>query len=424
MFLCNIRGKWIVPEQAAPDGLVVHAASKDCERPFGEQQPGLLLVDPNVYLWGLLYEDCTRVCQYLATYPWVPIDVPAFADSQYTKRAEWLLEEVAPIVAEAWPPITPTDDDALHALITACIRWQVGRGVGLVILPAPLVDDMGVRLDEYARWLDIGLRCAAEQRVDALMSLPLTQRVLPGLVDDVLDLLTSRSDLHGLYVCVETTNGSRYVADRSVADALLEISYHVGHRHGARVIINFADIFGLACLGVGASGFATGYTLKDRQLALSDFEEGGGGGGAYPRMLSLAACSRFRTGKDMEALRDRRLLTRLGSDISTASRPLFDALSAGQGAADVPGWEETYNNDANARAHLNQLLVDASRAVLTLGDTQSRAGRVFDWIQDAEMLSDYLQRRFDDDPLDEMGTWTRMWRSAYEEFCRSVGLLS
>lgn len=423
MFLCNIRGKWIVPANALPAGLVVHAASKDCERPFGDERPGLLLVDPNVYLWGLRYEDCSRVCQYLSTYPWVPIDVPAYADSQYTKRAEWLLEEVGPAVAAAWPPIPPEDDAELSRLITACIDWQVSRGVGAVVLPAPLVDNMGVRLDEYVRWLDLGLTCAEERGVDALMSLPLAERVLPGLLDDVLDVLTSRRNLRGLYVCVETTNGSRYITDQPVTRALLEISYHVGYRHRAKVIVNFADILGLACLGVGASGFATGYTLKDRQLALSDFEEAGGGGGAYPRLLSLAACSRFRTGRDMEALRDRRLLPRLGGDRTDASAPLFDALTAGQGAADVPGWEENYNNDAGARAHLNQLLVGVAAQVMALGDLESRAGRVFEWLQDAEMLSDYLQRRFDEDPLDEMGACTRSWRGTYEEFCRSVGLL-
>ncbi len=43
-------------------------------------------------------------------------------------------------------------------------------------------------------------------------------------------------------------HSSRYITEPAVARTLLEFSYHVGQRTGLEVVINFADLLGIACL--------------------------------------------------------------------------------------------------------------------------------------------------------------------------------
>jgi hypothetical protein len=421
MFLCNLHHQWNLPG-GTPPGAVVHVAAFDSARRTEElRSMSYLLYDPGAYLWGLPKEDCGRTCVYLATYPWVPIELPGFEDVEATKRKTWR-DDILPKVLEEWPPRTPSSDSELAQVIDECLEWQIENGASRVILPATLVrgpDDM----DTYIEWLDTGLRVASGKPIGSLAAVPLASSACASVLEQMLDVLSSRDELTGIYVTVESTTTSRYLTDRDAVRALLELSFHLGHRAGVEVVVNFADLFGLACLGAGAAKFATGYFGKDRQLNLADFVEGEPGGGAYPRLLSVASCCRFRSGRDLGAIRDNHLLGQFVGDQTEASRPLLDALSAGREAADVPGWAETSNNTALARSHLVELLVRAGNEVTEAGDLKAKAEWVFSWLQSAEMLCGYLQRRFSDDPLDEMGAWTGLWRSVFEDFGRTYGLI-
>ena len=125
----------------------------------------------------------------------------------------------------------------------------------------------------------------------------------------------------------------------------------------------------------------------------------------------------------MEAVRNGRLLGRLSDDATAASLPLLDALAAGGAAADVPGWAETANNVGQARVHLVELLVARTAELEASDGLAGRTEWVFEWLQQAEILCGYFQRRFSDDPLDEMGAWTGLWRSEFEGFAQRYGLL-
>ena len=82
-------------------------------------------------------------------------------------------------------------------------------------------------------------------------------------IENIVDNISSREEIQGIYICIDTSRSSAAVPmDRRVINALLELSFHIGERHQREVIINFGDVFGLACLAVGANAFATGYEKK------------------------------------------------------------------------------------------------------------------------------------------------------------------
>jgi hypothetical protein len=228
----NVGYQRSLPDQDVLDGVVAHTAAVDSARPTAELAfSGEILFDPNVYLWGLDCEDAARTCAYIATYPWSTIEVPTL-DAFDGKRREWIT--------------------------------QVHEG-----------------LTEYARWLAAAASQATQFDRPVFMTVAFSEVCFPQVQEGLLDLLSADMSLDGSYVVMETTHTSPYVASPGLAEALLEISYHLGHRQGREVIINYADTFGLACLAAGATGIVAGYGLKYRRFSLSDYS--GGGSGPYPR---------------------------------------------------------------------------------------------------------------------------------------------
>jgi hypothetical protein len=400
MFLYNSMWAWNPATE--PHGVVLHAVGCPLanaeSRSIPDSRDGYTLFDPNSYLWELDEADCARAVKCIVSYPWVP---PA-----RVKRRN---------------PSSMTNEEVAGTLRLAA-GWQADRDVSSIIIPTPLVSDPNAPLDEFLRWTDIGIGIAAELDRPALLAFGLSEVALGARFTTLLDQLTARTDVPGVYVFVETSRSSGSVAvSREVARALLMTSYFIGRRLGKDVVVNFADAFGLACLSVGAKAFAGGYDRKCRNLDYEHFEERNGGG-AFPKFFALGTTAYYRPARDMERLRDERLLRMLEPDRTGASTSLFEALHAGRAAEDVPEWRESRNNVTAAKAHLIERMCNATDALSALSDHSDKVAWTLDWLQDAERNVAYLNSRFKDAPLDDDGRHVQAWRAAYESFIGEFAL--
>src|SRR4051794_15671965 len=67
------------------------------------------------------------------------------------------------------------------------------------------------------------------------------------------------------------------------------------------VFVNFADVFGVACVGLGASGFVTGPTQSLRRLCLAGFLDDGGGL-PLPHLYSHRAVAEFLPERELQRI--------------------------------------------------------------------------------------------------------------------------
>jgi hypothetical protein len=427
MFLYNIHWKWRLFDQAQPNGVVFHSVGFDREtadsRNLPDEFPEFILFDPNVYLWNLDYDTCGKSCIRLATFDWVPIEVPEY-NSDTCTRKEWLDDEVAPECESAWPPQIPDSDDELKEIIASCFDWQDDFGVSRLIIPSNFIDDDPRSVDNFLRWIDQGLQVAVDYDTQALVSIPISDIGIDSNLENIIDNISSREEIEGIYVCIDTSRSSAIVpTDSRVIDSLLELSYHIGAKSEREVIINFGDVFGLACLAVGANAFATGYEQKSRRLNLEEFVQTDDGGGAFPRFFSLSTNTMFRSERDMERIRDFRLLRIFDNENTEASESILGALRAGQSVNILPDWTESRNNVKAARSHLTERLTRAANELLAITNLSDRAGWVMDWLQEAEANVMYLKTRFSEDPLDDIGIHVSSWRDAFERFINRYSIL-
>jgi len=374
------------------------------------------MFDPGAYLWSIDRLQCGKTCSYLATYDYAPLNVPP---PKGTTASEWLRMAVYPYVRTAWPPQIPSTQRRLQQLIVNCVAWQQRFKPHRIILPATLITDPRSDLGEYLRWVDNGLEIAANIKADALVSVPISEDCLDAHLDTLLDQLTAREDVKGVYVCVAAERSAP--VSGTVAAALLELSYVLGVRAGMEVVVNFADIFGLACLAAGATSFASGFNNKTRRLCFDDFVEEGGGS-AFPRFLSLATNAMYRTGQDMTRLRDKGFLAFFDNDKTRASTPLLAALAKGAGASSVPAWVERKNNLAAARAHLIERLTRAATEVTSLGEIKARVTWGLDWLRTSKTNGAKVDAALARPPLSATSSHVDAWRLAFEQFVRTHGL--
>jgi hypothetical protein len=401
MLLYNLGYQWNPANSAQPHGTILHAAGCPADSASSRELPlsseGFTLLDPDSYLWGLSEDDCDRAAENLRSYPWLPDDIALGA-------------------VESLP------DDAVRGLIDAAAAWQINRGASRVLLPAPLISGSEDSVEQFLRWADVGAEVAKQSDRPALISLGISDVALGAYFETVLDHLTARAELPGVYAFVETSRSSGGVAvSRDVATALLKISYFVGLRLGREVVVNYADSFGLACLSVGAIGFGAGYEAKARQLDFKSYEQRRGGG-PFPRLFALGTTTYLRM-DDLQNIRDRRLLWMLNSERTEASSSLLEALEAGRSAEDVPEWREARNNVSGARSHLTQRLASAVDGMDALPDLRNRVHWTLDWLQNCERDVAYFERRFEDSPLDDDGRHAAVWRASYEAFVRDCNIL-
>lgn len=399
------------------------ALTRDSLSSVDQRQPKLF--DPQLYLRELIYPDCDNAVRRLSTYEWInPHARPYDSSSTLSQWEQSVVDAVDP-----WPVPLATDPGEIAPLCDACIQFQTEFGVDQIILPSPLISDPQSDLSVEMRWLDCGVAAVPKDcRLPLLATIAISDSCLVhrappenDLLHAIADQVTAERGIDGVYVVVEQSeaSGPPFIRDQKVAWSLLWLSHVIGGKLGLRVVVNYADVFGLACLACGATSFVSGPTTKSRRLCFADFQSRGGGG-ALPKFYSHALIMDLLPSRDIEMkLMHRRLGRYIYGDITPASGPLLAALRNGIPTDLVPDWREQVNNTSASSSHYQERVMSAAEEIAAEADPVSTC---LTWLQDAERDAGYLATRCEDDPLSPDHRHIASWRSALESLIDQFSL--
>ncbi|PFR07567.1 hypothetical protein COK10_19850 [Bacillus anthracis] len=420
MFLLNLGYRWTNHELA--NGVILNASGFHKEQGVRRNIADdleMTLFDPQLYLAGLEYESCNMTCSRLTTYPWFGGSDTDYDSAQGTAQ-DWFAGHRQSV---NWPVEVPTERDEIRDCIKDCLDYQVGVGVSHLIIPTPIVCDYEDEFAEQLKWIDIALEIKEEYELPVLTSIAINDHLLiqgeplkNKLVQTILDNISVRTELDGVYVIpVQTNDATVKLDNKNVAEFLLHISNILGHINEKIVIINYTDSFGLACLGVGATAFGSGYGNKTKRMSLNDFRESGGGK-SFPKLYANELVMDLLSYRDINKLKDSRLLRLIKNDVTESSQDLINALNAGLTANDVPKWRESINNITTATQHRIQRLVGATEKLQQIESMEDREAYILEWLQNAEAYHLLLQAQFSSEPLSEDGRHIAVWRNAFESY--------
>lgn len=391
MFLLNLGYRWHLASDIDDlGGVVFLPTGSHRERlrrsPLPESRRRLF--DPQLYLAELSAEDCKMTCGRLVTYPWFgATDLPAFDSGELTAK-KWE-EAVRSVVADHWRGTVPTGADIPGACQSA-IDFQLSIGCSHVILPSPLIGERENEAETQVQWLEAGIEAARNLEVGqpVLGTVAISEAVLnestfegAGFIDTVVDQLSSRDGLHGVYIVVVQTHGGHpFTTARLVHRAYLTLATRFTQTGYDTVITNFADLFGLVAMTGGATAFAGGESQKLRRISLDCFLDQGGGK-ALPHLYSHPMAGEFLSETDINKIVDAKLGRRL-RDVTEYSEQLFYALDRGRTAAEVPQWAESQSNITAAQKHFIRRLALEGVAISHVAQ-EERPDTIRDWLDDA-----------------------------------------
>jgi hypothetical protein len=417
MYFQNVGYRWSCIESCV-HGVVFGACHQTIEQALRRHAPVLpehVLFDPQLYALGydLTPQEFGGLLTNLATYPWF-----GMAASEYESGAE-SQRDWKGAIADGIDNIWENRADPCASwpeTVESCVRFQEKIGATKVILPATLVADPESSLDEDFCRLDEAVAVARTLTDKPILaSLPVEEGAIRHrafventLVEAIVDQVSARGNIDGIYIPVASAGAKDRLSSLNAVGAVLRMVRLLRACSDLEVHVNYVESLGLVALSLGATAYASGYGLKQKRFCINDFRRGGGGL-PLPKFLSLSLLVDLYPERDLERLRDARLLHLIKNDWTPSSDPLCQALSRGLGAAAVPAWEERRNNTASALTHYQQ----AHRARLAVGSLGSED--ILAWLQSAEASALYVAERFQDDPLSCDRAHITPWRRALEE---------
>lgn len=401
MFLLNLGYSWRLADVDGLRGIVLLACGNAMPR-LQRNHPGdfhRMMFDPQLYLAGLRVAHRTKVCARLAAYPWFGVEGMEEFDSSVHSRREWDAQMRSHVLT-SWPGQTPAD---LERAAHQAVEFQVQLGVTTVILAGPLVEEREDEGETLGTWIDAGIMAASELDVGQplLATVALSERALNsaafepgGLVEALVDQVTARGEIDGVYIVVGQTGGQAHAFEihDEVARAYFALTrafVEAGMRH---VIVNFADLAGLVATGLGATGFASGASNSGRILLLDGFRDDGFGV-ALPWFYSHATAAEYLTESHLDVVVAHRLARRIVSEKTQASANLSTVLAAGGSAASIPQWAESQNNLSQAQLHFVQRMIDVGNVQRRRRLPDERYEAVVDWMESAEANALLAEKR-------------------------------
>jgi hypothetical protein len=399
MFYLNLGYKWTYQTVEGLEAAILLPCGNSAEKLL-RSRPDVrnLLLDPQLYLAELDCNDCAKVCARLVGYPWFGAhNVPGF-DSDAMTRRDWE-RSMRDNIANHWRAAVPDINDAEDAC-RAAIEFQLALGCSPLILPSPLLRDREDEAGTQAAWLDAGIQAARLADADepilatiAVSDIALNAAAFEafGILDTLVDQVTSREGVAGTYIVIsQAVAGHPFASPEIVSRAYRYLCKAFANAGYEYVITNFADVFGLACHGLGATGFATGQSHALRRLSFSGFDDESFGR-ALPYLYSHAIVGELASETDLDVLRDRRLLRRV-RDVTPSSERLMTVLEGGGSASTVLAWAENQNNVAAAHTHFLWRMIQADKALNRLSASE-RIESVTDWLETASGNVLYIRER-------------------------------
>ena len=404
MFALNEGWQWKAAEFSENlNGVVYLATGNNAEkmrrRPLGDF--AWQLFDPQLYLAGLDGADCAKVCARLASYLWFGVPgVPDFQSSEESQNS-WQ-QAVQEHVKANWPGKAPEDEEILHAA-RAAIEFQADRGCTHLLAATPLIAEREDEAATAAQWIDAALEAASDLDIGqpVIATVAVAEAVLNdasfmegGFLDTIVDQVTSRTGLAGVYIVVaQTLKRHPLCAPESVTRTYAHLTRAFANFGYDFIFVNFADVFGVACLGLGASGFATGSSQALRRLCPAAFLDEGGGL-PLPHLYSHRSVAEFLPERELEKIAKLNYLRRV-TDTTVYSRDLLQALVHNRPASGVAAWAESKNNVTAAGRHFIARMIAEGTAYAESSPAQ-RFTRAESWLDDAVVNQEFLARHLTD----------------------------
>ncbi|SEJ54856.1 hypothetical protein SAMN05660742_11034 [Propionispira arboris] len=408
MFLYN-RGYHSTLNDVSPAGVILCTSLLDHptlkKRNF-DYKVNMALLDPQIYLWSVDENECLSTHKKIISYPWVKT-----------------MSVDDPLRFDAGCIITPKTDAEITACLTKCFEIQKSFGATQIIIPTPLAIAREDQFSEQLRWLELAEPFKNKYDEPFFATIALSDKTLLNckfennlMLQTILDNAALMQHIDGYYIVVERDSPIIQIVEVNIARALLELTYNLGHCQDKAVVVNFADVFGLVCMAVGATAFGSGYTTKERRLSFDDFIDQKGGM-ALPRYYSSNLIGDFYSERDLNKIIGIKLLRYISEDIITShSNVLITALKQKNSVDKIAAWKESRSNTAAASKHRVACLTKQVSDIMQYNTIEEKLECVLIWIQDAEAKMEYLKSRLKDDPLNEDGRHLSVWRKALDEF--------
>jgi len=385
-----------------------------------------ILFDPQLYLTELIEEEESDniVFPRLTTYPWFA-ESENYNSDEYQNITEWFNDHKENY---SWPVSLPNSEAGINQKIKHCLDFQKEINVSKYILPVPIIKNAEDGFTEQLKWIKNALELKSEYNGDFLASLTIDDSILlqsdfddNTVLQTILDNISTLRSLDGIYlVILRNKYDTLYQISPRIASSLLEISYLIGIRAKKQVIINFEDVYGLVCMGVGADGFATGYSTSKRKMSFSNFKSSFGR--SFPKFYSHNLIGDFLSETDLNKIRDNNLIQMIEDDKTDLSEGLFAALKQNQSAANVPEWRETQNHTTTAENNRMKRINKAVEQINDRDDSKSKVNFIKEWLLSADMKRTYFSERFEDDPLSDESRHVRVWWKVFEDFLNKYNL--
>lgn len=356
-------------------------------------------VDPQIYLSRISPEECTPACSRLVTYPWFGAKKLPDASLGISKWRENIKSNINHI----WNPKNTRDP---HKCCYESFEFQNNKEYDLITVPAPLISEKFEIGSMYSTWIDTALQVSQEvgNEKPLILTIALDEKLISSndsdyfsIFDTLIDIVASRLDdgISGVYILFnQSTYKHPYRTPSRILKSYLYLTKSFSELGLEYIFINFADVFSLACLGLGATGFAIGRTRKTRILSLENYINQGGGQ-SYPLFFSPYILAEIPTRPFILEEFTKRYLYKHVFNVTSHSNYLYNVLKNKGDCSAILGWEYSQNNTVNSHKHFLSSVCQLSKTISSQSNTE-RAEYVYCWLQDCQKNQKWVRDKLGD----------------------------
>lgn len=419
MYLLNLGYQW--SNHDIVEGVIINASGVHIQQANRRDQIEAAkwkLFDPQFYLKTLDLDQSRKTCERLSTYPWFGGSSVDFNSGEYTPTA-WFQQHKKNV---QWDNNIPSDEEQITKCIKDCLNFQISIGVTHLIAPIPIIGNPEDEFAQQLKWIDVVENLQSDYDKPILITIAFLDNLFfyeapleNKLFQTMLDNLSVRTELDGIYVVpIQTNDSTLKIDDKYVVESLLHLCNFMAQNEKV-VVTNFVDSLGFACLGAGATAFGGGYSNKEKRMCLNDFIDASGGR-SYPRFYSFNLISDLYSNRDLNKVKDVRLIRLIKDDITDVSTDLYSELKNGGSANNVPNWRESLNNVTTSKQHRIKCFKEKTNLLNNIEQIEKKEESVLEWLQNANANKLLLDSKLIDNPLSDDSNHISLWLSAFEEY--------
>ncbi len=352
--------------------------------------------DPQLYLSCLTPAENGETIIKLASYSWFGVSsIPVYKSDQLN-QSQW--RENARAQASTIRSISiPASDKEIASAIKECIDLQLLLKCEGIIIPSPLTIDSNTSYTTELKWLDIGIKVAAELKVKVPLYATIAftdtcvryvQATKNPFLSLIADAVTSRS-IQGVYIVMEQgseTAESKNCTSNLALSSILHLIHMCKNEAKVNVIVNYLGAFGFICSAIGADVWAADWYKSMYRFKIADQIAGGR---AYPKYWSFPCVMDINMNEDFDAIVKSNMLA-LIADSTPSSSGLLDAAKNKVRAEDVPAWAYRMSNVTAAKCHFLESVLQAEN-MFSKQFGVAKIDMVEKWLETASSRAEKIQ---------------------------------